>query len=77
MECGAPIDWVIEVFLNHNLIRRLGMWKKAADLAGLLFPNDKVIIEKYATMAEMTKVAKRGSKKTGNYVKIKGLPNYV
>ena len=76
MECGAPIDWVIEVFLNHNLIRRLGMWKKA-ELAGLLFPNDKVIIEKYATMAEMTKVAKRGSKKTGNYVKIKGLPNYV
>ena len=52
------------------------MWKKA-ELAGLLFPNDKVIIEEYATMAEMTKVAKRGSKKTGNYVKIKGLPNYV
>ena len=53
------------------------MLKKKAELAGLLFPNDKVIIEKYATMAEMTKVAKRGSKKTGNYVKIKGLPSYV
>mgnify|MGYP000432581122 FL=1 len=43
----------------------------------MLFPNDKVIIEKYATMAEMTKVAKWGSKKMGNHVKIKVLPNYV
>jgi len=42
-----------------------------------LFPNDKVIKEKYATMAEMTEVAKRGSKKMGNHVKIKVFPNYV
>ena len=55
---------------------RLSVWKKA-ELAGLLLPNDKVIIEEYATMAEMTKVAKRGSKKMGNHVKIKVLPNYV